>query len=220
MKEAVRNIFGKSTLILGGLAVAVPCAATLSTSVYADNDTVVDDVTITIPVSCSMAGVGMDSHVATNLHNDMYEPDIGTSTFTVTCNDNSGFSIYAVGFSNDTYGNTKMISTSDSTNYYDTGVHTSSSSTSVSTWSMKLAATGTSYIPTITDGYGAYHAVPSTYTKVVTYLSNTDAGDNASGSKFTTTYDTYISRTQTAGTYTGQVKYTLVHPNNAAAPSQ
>jgi uncharacterized protein (TIGR02145 family) len=32
------------------------------------------------------------------------------------------------------------------------------------------------------------------------------------------TYQAYISKTQPAGTYTGQVKYTLVHPHDTAAP--
>lgn len=217
MKEAVRNIFGKSTLILGGLAVAVPSVAALSTSVYADDDTVVDDVTVNIPVSCTLTGTGMDSHV-TSLHNGMYEDDIGTTTLKATCNDVNGYAIYAIGFSGDEYGNTKMLSNVDPQYDYDTGLYVVDNS--VSTWSMKLAATGTSYVPTVVPAFQDYHVVPSTYTKVASYLSGTDIGDNAIGSKLTTTYDTYISRTQTAGTYTGKVIYTLVHPNNAAAPSQ
>ena len=38
------------------------------------------------------------------------------------------------------------------------------------------------------------------------------------GSNFTTTYATYISPTQAAGTYLGQVKYLLTHPS-AATPT-
>ena len=40
------------------------------------------------------------------------------------------------------------------------------------------------------------------------------------GSAFQTTYAVWISNSQIAGTYTGKVRYTLVHPNNEAAPPQ
>ncbi|MBO7718051.1 hypothetical protein J6S37_00955, partial [Candidatus Saccharibacteria bacterium] len=50
--------------------------------------------------------------------------------------------------------------------------------------------------------------------------SATDIGQNAEGSTLKTTYQTYIRTTQLAGTYTGKVKYTMVHPANAGAPTQ
>ncbi|MBO7718026.1 hypothetical protein J6S37_00830, partial [Candidatus Saccharibacteria bacterium] len=49
--------------------------------------------------------------------------------------------------------------------------------------------------------------------------SATDIGQNAEGSTLKTTYQTYIRTTQLAGTYTGKVKYTMVHPANAGAPT-
>ncbi|MBR5046360.1 hypothetical protein IKX73_01880, partial [Candidatus Saccharibacteria bacterium] len=55
----------------------------------------------------------------------------------------------------------------------------------------------------------AYHAVPNDYEKVATFSSATD---QTLGAKLTTTYAAYISNTQAADTYTGKVKYTLVHP--------
>ena len=49
----------------------------ISSSVFAD-DTVVDNVTINVPVSCSMSGTGMTSHNA-NIVNGTYQADIGTT---------------------------------------------------------------------------------------------------------------------------------------------
>lgn len=215
MKVVMRKFFGKSNLIFVSLATALTSMIALSGSAYADNDIVVDDVTLSIPVSCTLAGVGADSHV-TSLQNGIYGEGIGTTTLTATCNDVNGYAIYAIGYSGDTYGSTKMLSNVDSQYDFDTGLYVADNS--VSTWSMKLAATGTSYVPTIENDFDNYHVVPSSYTKVASYLSGTDVGDGAIGSKLTTTYDTYISRTQTAGTYTGKVIYTLVHPNTTSAP--
>ena len=63
-----------------------------------------------------------------------------------------------------------------------------------------------------------YHVVPNEYTKVAHKNSMTDMTETTGGVKFTTTYAAYISKTQAADTYSGQVIYTLVHPASAAAP--
>ena len=95
---------------------------------------------------------------------------------------------------------------------------------------MKLTRAGSSYLPIIvgssndsgrtasTPDYSDYAVVPNDYAKVIYFPSNTDFGASASGSNFTTTYRAFISLAQLAGTYVGQVKYTLVHPNDASAP--
>ena len=59
-----------------------------------DNTSVVDQINITVPVSCTMSGTGMNSHNA-NISNGTYEPNIGTTTLHAFCNDNNGFAIYA-----------------------------------------------------------------------------------------------------------------------------
>ena len=82
---------------------------------------------------------------------------------------------------------------------------------------MKLSTTTSptpAYPITIVNSFNNYHIVPDTYTKVATRTSATDIGQNATGSELTTTYAAYISKTQSADTYTGKVKYTLVHPAN------
>ncbi|MBR3176160.1 hypothetical protein IKF26_02060, partial [Candidatus Saccharibacteria bacterium] len=75
------------------------------------------------------------------------------------------------------------------------------------------------YRPTIigetqgdTEDFTNYHVVPTTYTKVATLGSTTD---RTIGSAIQSTYAIYIKSTQPVGLYTGQVKYTLVHPASA-----
>ena len=100
--------------------------------------------------------------------------------------------------------------------------------TGTSSWAMKLATSGSSYLPVIvgstgdlekessTPDFSNYVAVPTEYTRVAYRNSATDVGTGALGSSLTTTYRVYVSPVQPAGTYIGQVKYTLVHPSTAA----
>jgi surface protein len=66
--------------------------------------------------------------------------------------------------------------------------------------------------------FSSYHVVPNEYTKVAHKNSGTDMTDTIGGVKLTTTYAAYISKTQAADTYSGQVIYTMVHPSNHEAP--
>ncbi len=179
----------------------------ISTNVSADD--VVDNVNINVPISCSIEGTGMTSHNA-NMMNGTYQNNIGTTTMKAFCNDNNGFSIYAIGYSDDTYGETHLSSSVDPTYNIATGTATSGD---VSNWAMKLATnTSATYALTLDNGFGSYSSVPATYTKVAHRNSGTDTGTSATGSELTSTYAAYMNQTQPAGTYTGQVKYTLVHP--------
>ena len=69
----------------------------ISNKVNADDTDVVDQVNIIVPTSCTMSGTGMNSHTA-NINNNTYTPNIGTTTLHAFCNDNGGFTIYAVGY--------------------------------------------------------------------------------------------------------------------------
>ncbi len=198
---------------------------TLPTALADDN--FVDVVTVTVPVSCSIATSGMSSHVA-SIQNGVTTEDIGSTTIKVTCNDNTGYALYAIGYTNDEYGNNKLTNATLGSTH---DIITSSTVTSgTSSWAMKLTKAGSTYLPIIagsTDDtnkqtgdpdFSGYTAVPEEYTKVAYFPSSTDIGSGASGSNLTTTYRAYISQTQPAGTYVGQVKYILVHPNNTEAP--
>ena len=205
--------------------------AILSSSlVSADNDSVVDQINITIPVSCTLSGTGMNSHNA-EINNGQYNSAIGETTIKAFCNDNEGFAIYAIGYTNSEEGNNVLTnSTLGSTYDIATGTATSGNT---SNWAMKLSTiTGsTPTYPIIIAGttedtlkeqgdpdYSTFQQIPDDYTKVAYRTSNTDISTSAEGSTLTTTYQAYISPTQPAGTYTGQVKYTLVHPHIAPAP--
>ena len=178
------------------------------------------NATVTVAEACTMESGGTNDspHTATIPAGTLKE-NIGLTTFRVICNDSAGFSVYAVGFANYEYGNTKLLATiSGNLNpTYDivTGLATSGNT---SNWAMKLTAVSGTYAPTIqsdTNGaFTAYHVVPATNTKVATFAGVTDAGSNATGSAFTATYRAYISGTQPAGNYNGKVKYTMVHPAN------
>ena len=226
------------TYIILGLVGLTTLSFLALISPIASADSVITTTIINVPESCTMSGTGMTSHNATIINGTYsgtdYSNGIGTTTVKVFCNDSAGFAIYAIGYTNDEYGNNKLhwseaASTSDTTHDINTAIYNSSTTTD-STWSMKLSALSGTYTATIDDGVAAHnnstddftnwHEVPDEYTRVAYRLAGTDLNtdNNGIGSSITTTYDAYISQTQPAGTYTGQVKYTLVHPSTENAP--
>ena len=149
-----------------------------------------------------------------------YESGIGKTTLTAICNDDNGFSIYAIGYTGNQYegeNHTKLVGANTNgtivTKAYASGDTTSN-------WSMKLTKitdATESYNPqnlTITTNYDNWIAVPATFTKVTQYHANTGSSttDTTLGVKLETTYAAYIASNQAADTYVGQVKYTMVHP--------
>ena len=206
-----RKIFKALDVVVGFAAISSIFVLLNATGAYAESS-VVDTVTITVPASCSITNTINTAHTAA-INVGTYEDEIGETTFKVLCNDANGFSVYAIGFSDDAYGNTTMKPTSTpASNGIATGTATSGDT---SNWAMKLTSVSNDYTPTITTGYNAYHAVPDEYTKVATFTSNTDA---TSGSSFKSTYAAFISQAQAADTYVGKVKYTIIHPADAATP--
>ena len=215
-------------MIVGIPIITTILSATIlsSTYVFADNDSVVDEINITVPVSCTMSGTGQNTHNA-EINNGQYNSNIGTTTMKAFCNDNEGFSIYAVGYTDNEIGkNVLTSSTLGPTHDIVTGTALSGNT---SNWAMKLATVSdpTPTYPIIIMGstddtekqagdpdYSTFQNVPSSYAKVAKRESSTDVGTTAEGATLTTTYAAYISPTQAAGTYTGQVKYTMVHPHN------
>ena len=226
-----------SVVVLIGMVLA-------STKVVADNPSVVDQINITVPVACTISGTGMNSHNA-DINNGLYEDDIGSTILHAFCNDNEGFAIYAAGYTGNEIGATnsnKLVGTTASNNaVIASGLATTAGNPDVSNWAMKLAITQDSGDTTGTNAFtidsapnvdlpsqaeqGAtsasfsqYHIVPNEYTKVAHKTAVTDMTTSTGGVKLTTTYAAYISKTQPADTYSGQVIYTLVHPASHAAP--
>ncbi|MBR2741579.1 hypothetical protein IKD98_02385 [Candidatus Saccharibacteria bacterium] len=221
-----------TTLITSILTTATALSGIILTSTFVSADDVVDEINITVPVSCSISGTGMNSHNAT-IANGQYNSAIGETTIKAMCNDSEGFAIYAIGYTDDEDGkNVLTSSTLGSTHDIATGTATSGNT---SNWAMKLTAitSPTPTYPIIIAGstddtdkeqgdpdYSTFQEVPDDYALVAKRKSGTDTGTSAEGASFKTTYQAYISPTQSAGTYTGQVKYTMVHPHNAAAPEK
>ena len=233
-------------MIVGIPIITTMLSATILSSTYvsADNDSVVDQVNITVPVSCTMTGTGMNTHNA-EIANGTYTPNIGTTTLHAFCNDNEGFAIYAAGYTGNEIGGTnsnKLVGTNASSNAtIASGIATTASNPDLSNWAMKLAisqdsgdTTGTNAftidsapnvdLPSLAEqsatpaSFSEYHVVPNEYVKVAHKNSMTDMTATTGGVKLTTTYAAYISKTQPADTYTGQVIYTLVHPAEASKP--
>lgn len=199
-------------------------------------DSVVDQVSVTVPVSCSFIGMGQDSHNA-EIANGVYRENIGTTNMQVLCNDNEGFAIYAVGYTGNTIGeanSNRLVGTAASGNAtIESGIATAAGASDVSNWAMKLTSvqdsgdtTGANAFmidsaPNVVGGadasFSEYHTVPNEYTKVAHKNSSTDMSATQ-GVKLAATYAAYISKTQVADTYSGQVKYVLVHPSSHPAP--
>ena len=226
------NYYVAPLMLVGVTAIigAILSSHTVSAEGGNTNTDIVDQINITIPVSCTMSGTGQNAHNA-EINNGQYNSNIGTTTLKAFCNDNEGFSIYAVGYTDNEIGkNVLTSSTLGPTHDIVTGTALSGNT---SNWAMKLAKVSdpTPTYPIIIMGstddtekqagdpdYSTFQNVPSSYTKVVKRESSTDVGTTAEGATLTTTYQVYISSTQAAGTYTGQVKYTMVHPHNGETP--
>ena len=206
-------------VLLGGVG-AVAVGLMLPGVVLADGDSIIDEIGVEVPVSCTMSGAGMASHTK-EIINGTYEDDIGSTTLHAFCNDSNGFAIYATGYTGNTIGKTnsnKLVGSSTSETIV-TGTATTAGNPDISNWAMKLAisqdsgdTTGTNAF-TIDNSFDTYQSVPNSYTKVAHKDSSTDMAASLGGVKLTTTYAAYISKTQPADTYTGQVIYTLVHPS-------
>lgn len=224
------------TLLTGGLVGITTCTGLVLTSVttFADNDSATDEVNITVPVACTMTGTittGQE-HTATlqpgtysGASGSGYENGIGKTTLATHCNDYNGFSIYAIGFTGETEGNNTLVGTSTSGGAtIPTKVYESTDTTS--NWSMKVTKVTDSSVTfnpanmSITNSFDSWHTVPDDYTKVAEYHASTgsSATDQSLGAKVETTYASYISTSQPADTYTGKVKYVMVHPYDATAP--
>ena len=173
-------------------------------------DSAVDEISAKVPVACTMSGVGMNSHTAT-IMNGSFNSNIGATTSKVLCNDNQGFAVYAIGYTDEINGKNVMASSVSS----DYDIVTGTATTGNSQWAMKLSTVTSptpTYPVTIQNNFDSFHTIPDDFTLVAKREASTDVGTGAEGGSFTSTYQVYISPTQAAGTYIGKVKYVMVHP--------
>ena len=134
----VSSVLSIAPLALTGITTII--GLILSSSVVsATNDSVVDEINITIPVSCTMTGTGMDSH-STEIQNGLYKDNIGTTTLHAFCNDNEGFAIYAAGYTGNEIGgenSNKLVGTTASSNAtIVSGTATTAGNPDISNWAM------------------------------------------------------------------------------------
>ena len=212
----------KTELIIAGgmIAVTLISVAVLSSVRVSAETDAVDEVSITVPSACTMSGnIATGNEHTASINPNTYQNNIGKTTITAYCNDVGGYAIYAIGYTGDQYtgdDHTKLIGTNTNQK-----IVTGTAKTGTSQWAMRVTSVTGTYAPTIENNYDSenYHIVPDTYEKVATYGNSTDA-TGGTGSSIETTYAAYISGTQAADTYTGKVKYTLVHPHTEvpAAP--
>ena len=186
-----------------------------------------DNVSLTLSTSCTVNAVVTSEHTV-SLNGGQLDNNVGNTKLSAFCNDNNGYSIYAVGSSNDIDGNTDLINTVNESYNIHTGVYNGNNASNPSSWAMKLTAgvgtgidptTGGSVPttpPTIINGFDNYSTIPNVYTQVAKRTSGTSmtTDTSVSGSYLNTTYQIYANSAQPAGTYNGKVKYVIVHPNS------
>ena len=169
-----------------------------------------DDYSSTFNISAMNGTTGN-----TESMNRVNPPSAGDNLVHVSCNNISGFSIKAIGYSPDAThttgydGNTDMYSSTTSA-VISTGTATSGAT---SAWAMKITSATNDVVTTTSgvtypNGYqNTYGVVPSSATTVLHFAGSTSAVVTGS---FRPDYQYYISQSQPAGTYTGKVKYTII----------
>ena len=183
----------------------------------------IDNVQLVLSTSCTVNAVVTIAH-ETSLHGGQKDDNVGNTKLSAFCNDNNGYSIYAVGSSGDVDGNTDLINTVNESYNIHTGVYNENNASNPSSWAMKLTAgTGTGIDPTtggsvpttpptIINGFDNYSTIPNVYTQVAKRTSGTSmtSDTSVSGSYLDTTYQIYANSAQPAGTYNGKVKTALL----------
>ncbi len=190
---------------LSGFLLSAPYAS-------ADNSGTIT-LNLDVPADCSLT-INQTTHSTTV--NSGSDAPIGASTIKSICNDPGGLAVYATGYTNDSYGNNNLTASINGSTY---NIPSATDQAPGSQWNMTLTAVSGNYAPAIVTGYDSAHAIPEEYTKVAYRNSMTDGGSGATGANFTATFNIHVALDQPAGTYTGKVKFLLVHPNiNNAAP--
>lgn len=162
---------------------------------------VVDTLTVSIESTCSLTHSGGGTY--TKSINPGSTGTVTANTITATCNDAGGYTIYAIGYSGDSFegNNTDLISSSNT----DWNIKTDGSFAD-SYWKVQFTASGQA---TITSPYTTYQQIPASYAKVASYNEYTTGGS------IIPHYQISLGQGQPAGTYEGKVQYVLVNPSGA-----
>ena len=199
--------FGVKFLLGGVLAISL-CTLLIMSPAFAD-DSSIDKAKFTIPISCTLSA-SSNSHSETMM-GGTYNNNVGNNPTSITtyCNDANGYILYAIGYSNNTEGNTDLISKNG---IIPTGTATSGD---ISAWGVKITSLDNTL--TMNSAYSPnFGNIPSSWD----WVAKKEAGtvDSTIGSSITATYGAYVSPSQVAGAYTGKVKYVLLHPSSYETP--
>lgn len=207
------TITGASGAVLASHGASAVTNATCTTTSGVTTCAQSISASVTVTEACSLStvsGGGAKTGTFTpGVHDTTTFADV--STFEAVCNDASGVKIFAVGYTNDTYGS-NVLNGGDSGNIAS-GTETSGTT---SNWSMKVADGGNvSYPATIASSFSDYATVPTTNQLVASYAGSTGT---SSGVRIKTSYGIFVAAGQTSGSYTGKVKYTVVK-GSASTPT-
>ena len=193
----------KSIIAAGAASVALAAMPVVGVVAADSNLSQTDTVIVTVDTACSLAtsGSSLDpaSTYTATIANSAYNTNIAGSTFTVTCNDNAGWQLSAVGA-----GTGTSVAHMDASTEADDDIATGTTlDGSVSAWAFKVAGANGA---TVQGSYDSFSEVPTTAAVIAKGTTTTTTAT------VTATYGVGISATQEAGTYTGKVTYTLAHP--------
>lgn len=160
-------LFRNMTLCSVVFIVLILFVFTMPYSLAAPN-AVTDNVSISIPVACTMSGTVVSPHAASTI-GGILEEDIGTTKINTACNDKNGYVVYAIGNTGGTEGSTVLSSILGSDYDIPTGALDSDSSA----WAMKLSAVPGDYAPEIMPAFANYTNIPNVWTKVASRASAT-----------------------------------------------
>lgn len=217
MKKAL--IAGAASTVLAAMPVVGVFAADLRTHT--------DEINISISPVCTLSTVDAGAATATDAttHNPTEanssfagvwssdtlnatmaagtEKTLGTTTFTVRCNNQKGYTLSA---NTGTAAGT-LVSTTNSTDVINTtnGSTYAAGTSGTSYWRFQVASEATGI--TVAQAYANANAIPTTSTTIATAAAN--SGNLQDGQQITVTYSAGIDNFQATGTYNGSVVYTL-----------
>ena len=153
--------------------------------------------------ACTFTATNITTHTV-SINPGSTSSNVGQTRLKTICSDAPSFEIFAIGYSNNSSGNTRLIGQNGGGN-----ISTATSGSS-SRWSMKIAKDTSSYLPasmTIENSFGSNHVVPSSTTLIASYGTNTDT---TTGASVIASYNVTIATGQMADSYIGKVKYSIV----------
>ena len=188
------RVFATQTCTTDSVTGAITCSDSVKASVA-------------VNTSCGFTVIDSGNYTLTLINNSTN--NVNGSKFTTSCNSPNGYALYAVGFSGNQVGNTKLLAQNIGSTY---DIQTGNGS---SNWKMKLTSTGSYGV--IEGAFANYTNIPGTYTKIASYTPA--PSDTSTQSAFQTNYQATVSSTQPADSYVGQVKYTLIPTSGSISKS-